>query len=95
MHAFVGDLLIGGMKLSHIEGELETESPEEGTHDWLLAGRIELSSQDIPYLELGRQYRLELTDGRASQVVLSRLAPKDEAHFEAEFVPQLERRPPR
>ena len=88
MHTFIGDLLIGGMILPHVEGELESESHATNSHDWILSGRIEVSSKDIEFLELGRQYRLELEDGRASQVILSRLEPVDEEHFVAEFEPQ-------
>jgi hypothetical protein len=88
MHTFIGDLLIGGMTLSHVEGELESESHANNSHDWILSGRIGVSSKDIEFLELGRQYRLELEDGRASQVVLSRLEPVDEEHFVAEFEPK-------
>lgn len=88
MHTFIGDLLIGGMTLSHVEGELESELHAIDSHDWILSGRIEFSSKDIEFLELGRQYRLELEDGRASQVVLSRLEPIDNEHFIGEFVPQ-------
>jgi hypothetical protein len=90
MHEFEGNLLIGGMKLSHIHCELELEHSHEeedrDDHDWDFAGRFLLTPDECRSLECKRRYRLELADGRAGQVVLSRLEPTDNAHVIAEFV---------
>lgn len=86
-HGFDGNLLIGGMKLEHLHGELEQELPDSESTDWLFAGRVVLAPGDHEYLQLGRRYRLELADGRAGQVIISRLEPDDE-NLVAEFQPQ-------
>ena len=88
MHEFEGNLLIGGMRLSHIHGELEMEDHEEDTLDWDFAGRIVLTAEECKSLECKRRYRLELADGRAGLVVLCSLEPKDDALVIAEFLPQ-------
>ncbi len=87
MHDFEGDLLIGGMKLSCVHGELETEIHDNGSQDWEFSGRIVLAPQEGEYLQLQRRYRLELADGRAGLVTLSKLEPTDNEHVVAEFVP--------
>src|SRR5687768_6086776 len=73
MHDFEGDLLIGGMRLKHLHGELEQEGPEAKNGEWLLAGRLDLSPEEQKLLELNRRYRLQLEDGRAGQVVISNI----------------------
>lgn len=88
MHAFEGDLLIGGLTLSHVHGELVREQPDDQSHDWILAGRLVLSPAETEYLELGRQYRLQLSDGRASQVMIAHMEADDQQHVVAEFIPQ-------
>ena len=88
MHEFEGDLLIGGMRLSHLHGELEAETHEDSSRDWDFAGRIVLTPAECQCLECKRRYRLELADGRAGLVVLSRLEPLDDGHMIAEFLPQ-------
>jgi hypothetical protein len=88
MHGFDGNLLIGGMKLEHLHGELEQELPDSETTDWLFAGRVTLHPEDRELLQLGRRYRLELNDGRAGQVIISRLEPNSDDHLVAEFQPQ-------
>ena len=88
MHEFEGNLLIGGMRLSHLHGELELEAHEENALDWDFSGRIVLSPEECQCLECKRRYRLELADGRAGLVMLSRLEAIDESHVVAEFLPQ-------
>jgi hypothetical protein len=95
MHDFEGDLLIGGMKLSHLCGELEMESHDDLSQDWFFSGRIKLPPEDREFLQLGRLYRLELADGRAGQVIISRLEPCDNEHVVAEFLPQNSPNKPR
>jgi len=54
-----------------------------------------LAPVDCECLQLGRRYRLELADGRAGQVIISRLEPADEQNFVAEFQPQRAPNKPR
>lgn len=88
MQDFDGSLLLGGMKLEHLHGELEQELPDGESNDWLFAGTVELEAGDSEFLQLGRRYRLELADGRAGQVIISRLLPERDARILVEFQPQ-------
>ncbi len=65
-----GRLLIGGMVLRNLEGRLdhETLDPES---EW--AGYLLVDPPQHECLETGRPYRLELDDGRAGQIEISRL----------------------
>jgi hypothetical protein len=87
MHDFEGDLLIGGMRLKHLHGELEQEGPEANDGEWLLAGRLDLSPEEQKLLELNRRYRLQLEDGRAGQVVISNIEADAPDHVVAQFKP--------
>jgi hypothetical protein len=73
MQAFHGDLLIGGARLKHIHGELEQEAPQPDSGEWILAGHLHLRFDQSQLLETDRPYRLQLEDGRAGQVVVSRI----------------------
>jgi hypothetical protein len=78
MHAFQhGELLIGGMALRHLQGELEKEEPTRNSSAWLLAGKLRLSSQHGGQLELERQYLLRIDDGREGLVELTSLKDSD------------------
>lgn len=78
MHAFQhGELLIGGMALRHLQGELEQEEPSASSRGWLLAGKLHVSTLDATQLELERQYLLKLDDGREGLVELTRLSAGD------------------
>jgi hypothetical protein len=89
MHPFQeGNLLIGGMRLSHIHGELEQEDHEEDALDWDFSGRIVFTSEECQALECSRRYRLELADGRAGLVILCSLETKEDSLVIAEFLPQ-------
>ena len=70
MERFHGTLLIGGMALDDLEGEIEGE-PDQAAGHW--RGRFPLDRTRIHCLQLGRPYRLETADGRAAQVVVSRM----------------------
>ncbi len=85
MADFEGDLLIGGLTLRHLHGELEEEVHEEASTDWLLAGKIIIGPDEQRLLQIGRRYRLQLADGRAGQVVICSLAEDSAAHYVAEF----------
>lgn len=73
MHEFNGDLMLGGARLKHVHGELESDRPLDGTADHLLAGRLEISPTQQAQLELGRKYRLQIDDGPAGPVVVSKI----------------------
>lgn len=87
MPGFHGELLIGGMTLHEVAGELAEEEPERDSHDWRLAGHLRLSPQHELLLQLDRDYLLQLADGRAGHVVITRLAPEPDQLL-AEFKPR-------
>jgi hypothetical protein len=88
MHAFQhAELLIGGMALRHLQGELEKEEPACDSSAWLLAGKLRLSSQHGGQLELERQYLLRIDDGREGLVELTNLTPTD-GDLLADFQPR-------
>lgn len=63
-------LLIGGMSLKGLDCEIDGDADPESGH-WI--GRFSLERADVHCLQIGRPYRLELDDGRAAQVVISRM----------------------
>ena len=73
MHFFHGDLLIGGATFRHLHGQLKLETPSPDSTEWMLAGQLQLTRQQVECLELDRHYRLELEDGRCGSVVVSRV----------------------
>lgn len=74
MHEVDGDLLIGGDRIKHVHVELEEELPLPGSRDWILVGHLHLSPEQTEQIQTDRPYRLQLDDGRAGQVVVSRVA---------------------
>ncbi len=66
--AFHGKLLIGGLTLKDLDGEIDAD--DNGGAVW--HGRFRLDVQRCSLLQLGRTYRLELDDGRAGQLVVCR-----------------------
>lgn len=86
MQTFHGNLLIGGMALRDLEGELLTESQLTESGDWLLHGRLRVNSQ-AEQLQVGRKYRLLLDDGRAGPVVLDTIQTGEDESI-AEFRPE-------
>jgi hypothetical protein len=87
MQSFEGDLLIGGLRLQHLHGELQHEDPTDESDDWQLAGRLSLCCEEQKLLELNRRYRLLLEDGRAGCVVISRIETNSPDRVVAEFQP--------
>ena len=87
MHEFDADLLLGGARLKHIHGELETDQPLDGTADHLLAGRLSVEPAQKSLLEIGRRYRLAIDDGPAGPVVVSRIDDHDQREVILEFTP--------
>jgi hypothetical protein len=62
-----GKLLIGGLALKDLDGILDDDT-EDGSDGW--RGRLMVDQSTGPLLEVGRDYRLELDDGRAGRVVV-------------------------
>jgi hypothetical protein len=87
MHEFFGDLCIGGLRLKHLHGELDQDTPLEGSSDWLLAGRLSIAPSQQELLQFNRLYRLQLEDGRAGAVVVSRIESDKSDELTVEFHP--------
>jgi hypothetical protein len=88
MHAFErGELLIGGMALRQLHGELEREEPARDSSAWLLSGRLRFAAQHGGQLELERQYLLRIDDGREGLVELTSLTSTD-GDWQADFRPR-------
>ncbi len=90
MRAFQdGKLLIGGMALRQLQGELEKAEPARGSTSWLLAGKLRVSSRHSCQLELERQYLLQVDDGRQGIVELTSLTSDDsDGDLLADFRPR-------
>jgi hypothetical protein len=86
MQEFHGELLIGGLRLQHVQVELEEDLLQSGADDASLSGHLHLSPEQVELLELNRQYRLQLENGPAGQVVLSGFAPAED-ELVADFQP--------
>jgi len=83
MHPFHGNLLIGGMALKDLDGVIDEDAGEELPH-W--SGSFTLDRSQTPLLQIGRPYRLILDDGRAGQVVVSRIGCHgDDAACQVDF----------
>lgn len=76
-----GTLLIGGMRLDDLSGACE-QDPSTGR--W--KGKLIVDPLQGSYLHKERPYRLELDDGRATQVVVHQICPiTGEALLRIEF----------
>lgn len=64
-----GNLLIGGMTLKNLSGKLHEEAPAHGER-W--GGELLIDREQSRFLETERPYRLELEDGRAGKIVITR-----------------------
>lgn len=70
MTEFHGKLLIGGMTLKNLIALIDEEArSQDGV--WHGALTVDLDKSD--HLECGRPYRLELEDGRAAKVIITRV----------------------
>jgi hypothetical protein len=89
MHAAEGDLLIGGDRIKHVHVDLEAEQPQAGSHEWVLTGHLHLTVEQSRLVETNRPYRLLLADGRAGQVIVSRIAADSKPNeLLADFLPK-------
>jgi hypothetical protein len=93
MHEFDADLLLGGVRLKHVHGELAGDQPLDGTADHLLSGRLSVDPALKTQLEIGRRYRLAITDGPAGPVVVSRIDDLDQHEVVIEFEPSTAEAP--
>ncbi|HVX62851.1 MAG TPA: hypothetical protein VHC19_19685 [Pirellulales bacterium] len=64
-----GNLLIGGMTLKNLLGNMSEEAPAQG-EQW--GGELFIDEDQRQFLETERPYRLELEDGRAGKIVITR-----------------------
>ena len=87
MQEFHGDLLIGGMRLKDVVGEVEGEMPCDEAKECSLSGHLHLPPDQLNQLELHREYRIELVNGQAAQVVLSRIDAAFSSEVLADFEP--------
>ncbi|MGE3314601.1 MAG: hypothetical protein AB7O26_05745 [Planctomycetaceae bacterium] len=90
MSEFHGDLLIGGARLKSLHGELEEEhpfSPLQKSREWLLEGQLHLKPDEWETIGPNRQYRLELDDGRAAQVMITRIVSQSNDEIVVNFEP--------
>jgi hypothetical protein len=89
MHAFEGDLLVGGARIRHVHVELEAEQPQDGSGEWVLSGHLHLTPEQSQLVETDRPYRLQLADGRSGQVIVSRIAADGKPNeLLADFLPK-------
>ena len=83
MSEFHGNLLIGGMTLKNLSGELDEHGPFPAA-PW--RGELIVDPRQSEFLQSGRPYRLELEDGRAGMIVITRIENvAGEANLHAEF----------
>jgi hypothetical protein len=83
-------LLIGGMALRQLQGEIDQEEPVTGSGTWLLSGKLHLATEHGNQLELERQYLLKIDDGREGLVELTNLSEAD-GDLQADFRPRAPR----
>ena len=91
MQEFQGDLLIGGLRLQHVQVELEGDLLQSGADDANLSGHLHLTPEQVELLELNRAYRLQLDNGPAGQVILSGIVPAAEDDLLVDFQPKKPR----
>ncbi len=84
MEAVHGSLLIGGITLKDVVGELEESSRKQNGTTSYWSGRVSVDAQKITLVETGRKYRLELDDGRCNTIVVSNIRV-DRAHNSLEL----------
>jgi hypothetical protein len=72
MVQFHGNLLIGGMSLTDLQGLIDAENA--CVPGW--RGEFVVNVNRRSCLEIGRPYLLQLSDGRTGQVVVSEIAEK-------------------
>ena len=90
MHSFHGDLLIGGLAIKNLDGEIDGDETSSQQAAW--EGQFKVDPCQTEVLELGRQYLLILDDGRNREVMLTEIDEQaDDAvvcRFEACGVPR-------
>ncbi len=83
MTEFHGKLLIGGMTLKNLIALIDEETRGQ---DGIWHGALSVDLCQGEHLECGRLYRLELEDGRAAKVIITRLArPEGQQSLQIEF----------
>lgn len=92
MQEFHGNLSLGGLQLTHLHGELQSDEPVPNSQEHLLAGKVAIPTSQKPQVEFGRRYRLEIEDGPAGPVVVSRIEEEREDELILEFQPSAKPR---
>jgi hypothetical protein len=87
MNKFLGDLCIGGLRLKHLDGELELNEPLDHSAEHLLGGRLSVPAEEKELLEVGRPYRLQIEEGPAGIVIVSRIEQTKDGDVVVEFEP--------
>ncbi len=82
MQPFLGELLMGGMRLRDLTG-LFKDIPSEDRAYW--SGHFFVDKQQQPLIEFGRPYLLMLNDGRQGQVVVTDCASMEGEAVRVEF----------
>ena len=83
MTEFHGKLLIGGMTLKNLIALIDEETRGQ---DGIWRGALSVDLCQGEHLECGRLYRLELDDGRAAKVIITRLdRPEGRESLQIEF----------
>ena len=75
MNRFHGDLLMGGVRLRELDGEID-----EVVHgdDELWSGRFRVDRKQQSLFEIGRPYLLVLDDGRSGQVEVTNITGEED-----------------
>jgi hypothetical protein len=84
MQPFLGELLMGGMRLRDLAG-LFVDPPSESHAYW--SGHFFVDKRQRPLIEFGRPYLLMLNDGRQGQVVVTDCAFVEGEAVRVEFAP--------
>ena len=85
MQPFLGDLLMGGIRLRHLSGQM-VDIP--AGHESIWSGHFSIDDGDRGLFEIGRPYMLVLDDGRTGRVVVTKLGESaHECAVRVEFRP--------
>ena len=84
MQRFLGELLMGGVRLRDLTGSM-LDVPAGNGAFW--SGFFLVDVQQQPLFERGRPYLLMLDDGRQGQVVVTELEPVEGGAMRVEFEP--------
>ena len=84
MQPFVGELLLGGIRLRDLVG-LFMDVPTG--HDAYWQGHFLVDRSNLSYFELGRPYMLLLNDGRSCRVMVTKFEIAEQDSMRVDFQP--------